>query len=280
VASVGVTASALNGSFAAEITGVDLSQPLDEETVTAIRLAWLDHLVLVFRDQRLTDGDLVAFSRHIGELDSVPGWEDFHADGHPEVLVISNAVDEGEAIGVLGAGEAAWHSDMTYLPAPPIASVLYAVEIPPTGGDTSFMDMYAALDGLPADLRAELDGLELNHDDSYASTGELRPGRDEVVDVSQAGGTRHPIVRTHPETGRPSLFLGRRLNAYAVGRTVPESEDLLDRIWAALDDPDLVYRHQWRASDLVMWDNRCTMHRREAFDDSMRRVMHRTQIRS
>ncbi len=275
-----VATTKLSAALGAEVGGVDLSQPLDDATVASIRAAWLEHVVLVFRDQVLSDGDLVAFSNRIGQLDRVPGWEDFHSDGHPDVLVISNVTEHGTAIGVLGDGEAAWHTDMSYRPDPPIASVLLGVEVPPTGGDTSFMSMYAALDALPPGLRAELVGVELNHDDSRASTGELRPGHAEVTDVSRAGGARHPIVRPHPETGRPALYLGRRLNAYVVGMSVADSENLLDRVWATLDTPGLTYRHRWRAGDVVMWDNRCAMHRRDAFDPSERRIMHRTQIRA
>ncbi len=277
---VEMATATLSAALGAELSGVDLSQPLDDATVASIRAAWLEHLVLVFRDQRVSDADLVAFSRHVGQLDQVPGWEDFHSDGHPEVLVISNVTEHGTAIGVLGDGEAAWHTDMSYRPDPPIASVLLGVEVPPTGGDTSFMSMYAALEALPPELRAELDRVELNHDDSRASTGELRPGHAEVIDVSRAGGARHPIIRPHPETGRPALYLGRRLNAYVVGMSVAASEDLLDRVWATLDAPGLIYRHRWRAGDVVMWDNRCTMHRRDAFDPGARRIMHRTQIRA
>ncbi len=269
----------LTGAIAAEIRGVDLSQPLDGATVAAIRAAWLEHQVVLFRDQNLTDANLVAFSRHFGNLDTVPGWEPFSPDGHPEVLIISNVQEDGTTIGVLGDGEAAWHTDMSYIDLPPPASVLYSLEVPETGGDTSFMSMYAALDALPGDLRSEIEDLVLNHDSSHDSAGNLRSNHSGIGDVSTAPGARHPIVRAHPETGRPALFLGRRLHAWVVGAPIDESEALLDRIWAHCEGGDFVYRHKWQVGDLLMWDNRCTMHRREPFDAGARRVMHRTQLK-
>jgi len=266
-------------ALGAEVRDIDLSVALSGETVAAIRAAWLDHQVLVFRGQRLSDAALVAFSRRLGELDTVPGWEPFSPEGFPEVLTISNVTQGEAAIGVLGDGEAAWHTDMSYMDRPPPASVLYALETPAEGGDTCYMSMYAALDEMPADLRREITGKTLNHDASYDSSGALRSTHELVRDVSQAPGARHPIIRAHPETGRPALYLGRRLNAYVVGEEVADSEALLDRLWVHCDQRKFTYRHRWQPGDLVMWDNRCTMHRRDPFDPAARRVMHRTQIK-
>jgi taurine dioxygenase len=266
-------------ALGAEVRDVDLSQTLSDETAAAIRAAWLENLVLVFRDQQLSDAALVAFSRHFGDLDSVPGWEPFSPDGFPEVLTISNVTQGDAAIGVLGDGEAAWHTDMSYLDLPPPASVLYGLETPAQGGDTCFMNMYAALDEMPADLRQAIAGKTLNHDSSYDSSGKLRSTHDPVRDVSAAPGARHPMICAHPETGRAALYLGRRLNAHVVGETVAHSEALLDRLWSHCDQGKFTYRHRWQPGDLVMWDNRCTMHRRDPFDPAARRVMHRTQIR-
>jgi taurine dioxygenase len=269
----------LTPALGAEVRDIDLSVALSDETVAAIRAAWLEHLVLVFRGQRLPDAALVAFSRRFGDLDSVPGWEPFSPDGFPEVLTISNVTQGETSIGVLGDGEAAWHTDMSYLDRPPPASLLYSLEIPAEGGDTCFMSMYAALDAMPAGLRQEIAGKTLNHDSSYDSSGKLRSTHDPVRDVSQAPGARHPMVRVHPETGRAALYLGRRLNAYVVGEAVADSDALLDRLWAHCDQDRFTYRHNWRPGDLVMWDNRCTMHRRDPFDPAARRIMHRTQIK-
>jgi taurine dioxygenase len=262
-----------------EIRGVDLSGDLSDDTFDRIRAAWPAHQVLVFRGQSLSDAALVRFSRRFGELDTVPGWERYSPDGYPEVLTISNVTEGGTAIGALGDGESAWHTDMSYLDRPPAASVLYSHEVPAAGGDTWFMNMYAALDTLPADLRRAIAGRMLNHDASHDSTGALRGDHRPFAEVSAAPGTRHPMIRVHPETGRAALFLGRRLNAWVVGESVADSEALLDRLWAHCGAGAFVYRHRWRAGDLVMWDNRCTMHRRDPFDGAARRVMHRTQIK-
>ena len=217
-------------ALGAEVREIDLSAALADDAVAALRAAWLEHLVLVFRGQQLSDAALVAFSRRFGDLDSVPGWEPFSPAGFPEILTISNVSQGDTAIGVLGDGEAAWHTDMSYLDQPPPASLLHSLEIPAEGGDTWFMNMYAALDGMPATLRQEITGKTLNHDSSYDSSGELRSTHDEVRDVSRAPGARHPIIRVHPETGRAALYLGRRLNGYVVGETVADSEALLDRL--------------------------------------------------
>lgn len=266
-------------ALGAEIRGLDLSAPLSDAAIAAIRKAWLDHQVLAFRDQHLTDAQLSAFSRHFGDLDTVPGWEPFSPAGHPEVLIISNVQEDGTTIGVLGDGEASWHTDMSYLDQPPPGSLLYSLEVPDTGGDTCFMSMYAALDALPGDLRAAIEGKTLNHDSSHDSAGNLRSNHTPFKDVSGAPGAQHPIARAHPETGRPALFLGRRLHAWIVGEDIETSELLLDRIWEHCTREDFTYRHKWQRGDLLMWDNRCTMHRRDPFDAKARRVMHRTQLK-
>jgi taurine dioxygenase len=267
--------------FGAAIEGVDL-RALDPGVFTAIQQAWLDHQVLLFRDQQLTDEHLVAFSRGFGDLDQAPVQESGQrfVAGHPEIYVVSNVVQDGVPIGSLGAGEAVWHTDMSYLPAPPKASVLYALEVPPQGGDTSFCSMYAAWDELPAKLRARATGLRVKHDGTYNSGGYVRQGVAPTGDPRTSPGTFHPLVYTHPETGRQALYLGRRRNAYLEGLSLEESDALLDEIWSHATRESLTWRHQWRVGDLVLWDNRSTMHRRDAFDPSARRVMHRTQIKA
>jgi taurine dioxygenase len=269
----------LAGDIGAEIRGIDLSQDLSEFDRGLIQSAWMRHLVLVYRGQRLSDDALVRFSACFGELDTVPGWEPFSPEGFPHVLTISNVVEGNRAIGVLGDGEAAWHTDMSYLDLPPTASLLYSHEVPDSGGDTLFMNMYAALDTLPADLRRAIDGKILNHDASHDSSGTLRGNHRPFGDVSEAPGARHPMIRVHPVTERPALFLGRRLHAWIVGESVADSDALLDRLWRHCSAGDFHYRHRWAPGDLLMWDNRCTMHRREPFDPAARRVMHRTQVK-
>jgi len=278
-------------ALAAEIEGVDLAGALTPETVAAIKRAWGEHLVLRFRGQRLSDDDLLRFSRCFGDLDwapiaaarvKVPG-EDRYIEVAPEgrqyVMVISNVIEDGQPIGQLGAYEAIWHTDMSYIPEPPSASALYSLEVPPSGGDTGFCNMYLAYETLPAELRRQVEGRLCRHDASRNSAGELRRGFVDAPDPSQTVGAEHPIVRTHPVTGRKALFLGRRRNAYVVGLPLAESEALLDALWAHCTKPEFAWYQQWRAGDLILWDNRCVMHRRDAFDPATRRVMHRTQIK-
>jgi taurine dioxygenase len=231
------------------------------------------------------------FSRHFGELDwapvaaarvKVPG-EDRYIEVAPEgrqyVMVISNVIEDGRPIGQLGAYEAIWHTDMSYIDEPPSASALYSLEVPPAGGDTGFCNMYLAYDTLPGDLRRQAEDRLCRHDASRNSAGELRRGFVDAPDPTQTVGVEHPIVRTHPVTGRKALFLGRRRNAYIVALKLKESEALLDALWAHCTKQEFTWYQQWRAGDLILWDNRCVMHRRDAFDPATRRVMHRTQIK-
>jgi taurine dioxygenase len=267
-------------ALAADIDGVDLAGPLPPETMAAIKAAWGDHLVLRFRGQTLTDDDLMRFSRQIGELDWAPVAAANDApEGRQYIMVVSNVVENGQAIGQLGAYEAVWHTDMSYIAEPPMASALYSLEAPPSGGDTGFCNMYLALETLPAELRREVEGKICRHDASRNSAGELRRGYVDASDASQTVGAEHPVVRTHPATGRQALFLGRRPNAYVPGLSLADSEALLDALWAHATKDEFTWYQQWRAGDLILWDNRCVMHRRDAFDPATRRVMHRTQIK-
>ena len=271
---------ALAGGLGAEALGIDLSTPLSTAMFKEIHAAWLDHGVLLFREQRLDDRVLVEFSRRFGELEPNPASElqETGVGSSSEVWVISNVVEDGRPIGSLGAGEAEWHTDMSYIEEPPMASALHALEVPAQGGNTWFLNMTAAYADLAEDLRDEVDGRRANHSSSLTSVGEVRKGASAPTDVTIEPGTMHPIVRTHPETAAKALYLGRRSWAYVEGLSVPESEALLDKLWAHCAQPRFMTEHVWRAGDLILWDNRCVMHRRDAFDASARRVMHRTQI--
>ena len=268
----------ISSALGAEIRGVDLSRA-DAAAVKAIRDAWLEHVVLLFRDQDLSDDALADFSRNFGDLDLAPPMETSQGATHPEILIVSNVKEGGKAIGTLGDGEAIWHSDMNYMEAPPTGSLLYSLEVPPAGGDTGFCNMYKALDTLPADIRRRIDGLSIKHDSSTNSGGYLRQGSKPVDDVRTCPGAVHPMVCTHPETGRKSLFIGRRRHAYIIGLPLAESEKLLDAIWAHATRKELTWHHRWRVGDVLMWDNRCAMHRRDSFVPATRRLMHRTQIK-
>jgi taurine dioxygenase len=274
------TVTPSGAALAADIGGIDLRQPLDDAAFATVERAWMDHLVLRFRGQQLDDDQLMRFSARFGTLDRAP----VQAAGVTEarrnewVTIISNVKVGGKPIGGLGNYESLWHTDMSYNDAPPIASLLHAHEVPAAGGDTGFCNMYRAYETLPADLKARVEVLRCKHDSSRNSVGELRRGFKEVADPRDAPGAVHPIVRTHPATQRKALFLGRRRNANVIGLELADSEALLDALWAHASRPEHCWFQQWRVGDLIMWDNRCTMHRRDAFDDGARRVMHRTQI--
>jgi taurine dioxygenase len=274
-----VSAVPSGAALAAEIRGVDLRSVSDQDFASIHRL-WLDHLVLLFRGQPLDDDQLIAFSRRFGALDWAPIQETGRrfVEGRPELYVISNVVENGEPIGSLGAGEAVWHTDMSYIEQPPKASILYALEVPPSGGDTGFVNMYLGYDAMPPALKRRIEGLKIKHDGTYNSGGYLRQGVDATDDPVRSPGMIHPLICTHPESGRRVLYLGRRRNAYIVGLKLAESEALLDEIWAYATRDEYSWYNQWRVGDLVLWDNRCTMHRRDAFDPAARRVLHRTQL--
>jgi taurine dioxygenase len=268
----GFDVTPLSNVIGAEVRGVDVSNSIDDVTFARIRAVWLEHLVLLFRQQRLDDAALVRFTSRFGELEEAPLFQGRRfVDAHPEVMIVSNVVVGGRELGSLGNSEAFWHSDLNFVEQPPDASCLYALEVPPAGGDTGFANMYAAFETLPADLAAAIDGRQILHDARFNSAGYLREVR--VPD------TLHPIVRTHPETGRKALYLGRRANARIDGLTADRSDALLDRLWRHATAPACTWHHRWQAGDLVIWDNRCTLHRRDAFDPSQRRIMHRTQTR-
>jgi taurine dioxygenase len=268
-------------ALGADVTGVDLMKPLDVAAFKAIEAAWHQYLVLRFRGQQLDDPGLLAFARRFGDLDQAPvhAVGDTDVDPYPEITVMSNIKVNGKPIGNLGHYEAEWHTDMSYNEKTPIGSLLYALEVPAEGGDTGFSNMYAAFETLPPELKRAMLGKSCKHDSSRTSVGDLRKGFKDVTDPREAPGTVHPIVRTHPATRRNALFLGRRRNAYIVGLPLAESEDLLNRLWAHASKPEFAWYQRWKVGDLVMWDNRCAMHRRDAFDPESRRLMHRTQIK-
>lgn len=264
----------------AEVRGVDLAA-LDPATVSTLQQAVLEHLVAVVRGQPLADPQLLALGRAFGEIEP-PGMSVIgrpYIDAYPEILVISNLVADGQPLGNLGAGEAIWHTDMSYRSRPCTIAILHALEVPPAGGNTYFANQYLAYDTLPAALKARLDGKMLIHDETYNSAGQLRKGFAAVTDPREAPGAQHRVFRTHPQTGRKALYLGRRRNAYIIGLPLDESEQLLDQLWAHASRPELVWGHEWRTGDTLIWDNRCVIHRRDAFDPQARRMMHRVQIR-
>jgi len=273
--------NALAAPLGAEVRGIDLSQVLSAAEVAQIEGAWRSRLVVVARAQQLSDPQLLAFSRYFGELDPPgpnPYGEPFNKE-FPEINVISNVIENGKPIGNLGDGEAVWHADMTYVDVPPKAAVLYSLEVPPSGGNTYFADMFAAYETMPVNLKKRAESKVAVHDASRNSAGLLRKGYKDVTDVRETVGARHPLVRTDPKTGRRALFLGRRPSSYVLGMDVAESEALLDALWAHATQPCFAMCHEWRSGDVLMWNNLAVLHRRDAFDPKSRRVMHRTQIK-
>ena len=267
-------------ALGAEIKGVDLRK-LPAGAFGRIAQAYADHLVVLIRGQNLSDPDLIAFGKRFGALEP-PGMSIIgkpYLEDYPDVLVISNLkTEEGTPLGNLGDGEAIWHTDMSYRDTPVSAAILHAWEVPPSGGDTSFANQYLAYDTLPQDLRDKVEGRIMVHDETYNSAGQLRKGFKEVTDPREAPGARHPIVRTHPVTGRKCLYLGRRRNGCILGLDLADSEETLDRLWAHATQPSFAWTHQWRKGDVLIWDNRCVLHRRDSFDPTSRRMMHRVQV--
>ncbi len=270
-------------NIGADVTGVDLVH-LTDAAFAEIYRCWLDHQVIRFRGQHLSDDELQAFSRRFGPLERAPLGFLSEAErervDNPFVTVISNIRQNGKPIGGLGNAEAVWHSDMTYLEVPPPASVLLAIEVPDHGGDTYFASQYGAYSSLPEALRTRLAGLTIKHDAAHTSVGRLRPGYQAFDDPREAPGAIHPILRRHAETGRPCLYLGRREYAYIPGLPLAESEALLDEVWQFAALPENTMTQTWRPGDLVIWDNRCVLHRRDGFDDAQRRLMKRCQVLS
>jgi len=280
----------MNAPLGAEVRCGDLREATDRQ-IAEIREAWLQHLVVLFHGQQFTDADLIAFGRRFGEFQhSTPLPSPLANEGkvkqggtderYPEVTVVSNVVESGIALGGLGDGELMWHTDMSSFDAPPNQTILHAIEVPAAEGCTGFNNMYLVYDALPARLRERAEGLTLKHDATIDAAGYVRKRfADAPEDVRASPGATHPLVCTHPETGRNCLYLGRRAKAYLVGLPLEESEALLDELWAHAAQPQFAWHHAWRPGDVVMWDNRCVMHRRDPFDARERRILHRVVIK-
>ena len=272
------------GPLGAEITGIDLSQDLSDADRDFIFKAYADNQVLLFRGQSLSFDDLLCLREVFGPPGMTAnqllglGRKEYYPDEVPtEITIISNIInDDGKPRGSLGAGEAYWHTDSSFTEKPISASLLHAIEVTDEGGETAFLNMYRAYDEMPADLAARIEGKFANHSKVHTSDGHKRPEYDEVTDPSKAPGVKHPLVRTHPVTGRKCLYLGRRLNSYVFGLPVEESEALLDDVWAHTCRDKYVWEHKWKVGDLLVWDNRCVMHHRNAFPTGARRLMHKS----
>ena len=268
-------------TFVAEISGVDVRSITDAE-FEQLYAAWLEFGVLRLRDQPLNEDELQAFSARFGPLEEIPMGrlsESARAKiKNRYVTQLCNIIVDGKPIGGLGNAEANWHSDMTYVDTPPPASVLLGVEIPAEGGDTYFADQYAAYEALPDSLKHQIEHLTIKHDAAHTSVGKLRPGFEAFDDPRDAPGAVHPVVTRHEETGRLALYLGRREWAYMPGLSLAESEALLNELWRYATPPGSVWQQQWQPADLIIWDNRRVLHRRDDFDPQARRLMKRCQV--
>jgi taurine dioxygenase len=269
----------LDDSFACKVVGLCLWEPLDDRTVGQLRHLWADHPVLVFRRQALSEQELTAFSALFGPLERVVRT-DWASPMVPEVGLISNLKDgQARPIGGLGDGEIQWHSDQSYMVNPATGAMLYALELPPEGGTTSWVDLCAAYAGLPDPLKRMVEGRRAVF--SYVKRLAGYQGVDRVISEEAKRKTPpvlHPLVRTHPMTGRKALYLDSTTTVGIDGMDDVSGAALLDEIYAFATRPEFVYRHHWQVGDVVMWDNGFTMHRREPFDPEARRLMKRTTI--
>jgi len=275
-------------ALGAEVRGLDLRE-LDDATFAQLHRAWLDHVMLVFRGQTLAAADLVTLVRRFGtpvtssglhkrDLKERSGMDLLNLP--PEVTVVSNVKQEGKAVGILGDGEVVWHSDFSFKERPTAARMLVAMEVPPRelGGSTFFLNCYAAYDALPAATKRRISGLTIKQADIVDTAMKVRPGMSLDMDFREVPGPSHPIISTHPETGHNMLFLGRRHGSYVNGLSLADSESLLDELWEHAAQPRFWYEHKWSVGDVVVWDNRAILHRRDPFESTSRRVLYAAQV--
>src|SRR5687767_10743539 len=292
-----ITVTKLGKHLGAQISGVDLSRPLDDDTFAQIHKAFFDNEVVFFRNQKLTPAQQVAFTRRFGPLE-VHVRKESRLEGHPEILIVSNVLDDkGNAIGAQDAGRF-WHSDLSYKKEPSMLSALYAVEVPVKDGrvlgDTSFASTTAAYDALPEDTKKRIEGMKNVHSYRYYRSKNIEAQKEE-----QARGGRYiqehvlteeqlasvpdvevPLVRTHSVTKRKGLFVNEAHTSHIPGLPKEESEKLLAQLYQHIIKPEFIYTHHWQAGDLLMWDNAAVQHKaRFDYDLPLRRLMHRTTVR-
>jgi len=275
---MGLNIRKLTGHFGAEILDIDLSEPMSDATFAAVSTAFDENSLILFRGQSLTPAQHIAFSSRWGELERHV-LQEYTLPDHPELFVLTNKKKDGKPLGAHKTGWH-WHIDNTYMPRPSLGSQLYAREVPPEGGDTWFTSLTAAYDSLPEDLKARIADLKAVH--SYAHVYALKyPDREPLSEErkAQVPDLVHPVVRTHPATGRKVLYISEYIIKQFIGMSVEESRELLDELNARATTDDLIYRHQWRVGDLICWDNRATMHFAQPYDDvNYTRLMHTTRV--
>lgn len=272
----------LTEEFAAEVVGLDLADTLSGGNFEAIRHAWFDAGVMVFRAQRLRPEEQIAFSRRFGPL-AIHVMEQFLLPGHPEILLISNKKNaDGSPVGFEDAGRY-WHSDISYEAEPALGSMLYGIDVPPEGGDTIFANMYRAWDTLDESLKRRVEGRRAFHSytRNYKSLESAEGSRPDISDdqMARLKDVAHPIVRTVETTGRRALFVNPGFTYAIEGMELSESDFLLEALFAHCTKPEFGYVHAWSAGDLLCWDNRSVIHHATLYDPKYTRHMHRTTIR-
>ena len=264
----------LSPALGAEIRGVDASQPLSPGDFQKILEAWHQHLVILLREQTLDEEQQVAFAQRFGELS--PIHTDHHSATNKAVMYIGNRKKDGKIVGALPLGEMQFHSDQCYNERPAMGTMLYSIEIPSAGGNTLFANAYKAYDALPADVKSIIDGRKAVQVYDYGG-GVL--DRRHMVEPEKGLSFAHPVARTHPATGRKALYVNRLMTHSILGLPREESERLLGLMFDTLERPEFIYEHRWRVGDVLLWDNRCTLHARRDFDPNERRWLRRVTIR-
>lgn len=265
----------LSATFGAEVLDFQLTENPSDEDTNAIRELWAEHKLLLFRNQSFNEAGLVGFSQRFGDLE-IHVREEYLSPEHPEILYVSNIERDGKRIGILSDNEVGWHYDQIYLPKPAVGSLLMADTLPPEGGNTEFADMCTAWDALPEETRNRLDGALANQ--SYEAFNQAYSVPTNTKQKARSPDIHHPIARTHPVTGRKALYLCPGMTTEIVGWDPAESEEMLSFLFDWTTKPEFVYSHAWQPGDALMWDNACTMHRRDPFDPQHARLMKRTTI--
>ena len=268
----------LTEHIGAEVRGLDLSKPLDEATKKALHQAWLDHIVLIFRGQNLTQEQHMEATKIFGEPGHVGRPPKYFPEGFnrvlPGIMFISNIRENGEPIGALPDGEMMFHHDMIHHELPHKGTLLYSLEIPSHGGNTLFASGYAAYETMDPEIRARLEGKIAKHHYHY---GSVQRGDDKGTEASAA--SKHPVFRTNEETGRKAVYVNRLMTVGIEGMDDAEAMPLLEYLFDHSEKPEFVYSHEWKVGDLLLWDNRCSTHARTDFPSTERRLMLRTTVR-
>jgi taurine dioxygenase len=271
----------LSPALGAEIAGIDLREALSAETFAEIVDAWHKNLVILFRNQSLSEDDQIRFAQLFGALQKrTRPPETINEAGHTKypqlTMLVSNIRENGKLIGSLPDGEMHFHSDQCYLEKPATGTFLYAIEVPSQGGDTLFLNMYKAYEALPPELKARVDGRKALNAYLYDSTTRAMNGS--KVDLTAHPHYLQPIVRTHPDTKRKALYVNRLMTFTVEGMEEEEGSALLNKLFDHIEQDQFIYAHHWRVGDLVLWDNRCTLHARTDFSDKERRLLRRYTV--